>query len=77
MGQGYTGKALVPLVDPAAAAAAAAAGVGATVAGIQLGGTIDRRFRESDCSPYTRVAENGEPFVEHDHPNSPERPERL
>ena len=47
--QGYTGHALVPLVDPSAVSAAFSVGVGATLGGsagpsVQLGGSFDGRF---------------------------------
>lgn len=56
---GYTGRALVPIVDAAIAEAAFKAGIGATVRG-KVGGSLDRkRFTPVDMSGKVRMVSDG------------------
>jgi microcystin degradation protein MlrC len=56
---GYRGRALVPIVDPAAAEVAFAAGVGSTLS-VRVGGALDpKRFRPLELSARVRMLSDG------------------
>jgi microcystin degradation protein MlrC len=55
---GYSGRALIPIVDPAAAEAAFAHGVGSTLT-TRVGGAFDRRHRPLDISGTVRLLSDG------------------
>jgi len=58
LASGYAGRALIPLVDPAAVAAAFAAGVEGTVQ-LAIGGAFDRRHRPVEVTACVRLLSDG------------------
>lgn len=62
---GYTGRTLMPFVDPAAVAAAFAAGVGATIE-TTIGGQIDPRFTPLPVRAQVRMLSDGD-FINESH----------
>ena len=57
---GYTGRALLPIVDPPAVEAAFRAGVGATLT-LPIGGAIDKtRFSPIECEVYVKLLTDGD-----------------
>jgi len=55
---GYSGRALIPIVDPAAVAAAFAAGIEGTVR-VTVGGAFDPRFRPVEVTAQVRLLSDG------------------
>jgi microcystin degradation protein MlrC len=56
---GYSGKTLLPIVDPSAVEAAIKAGVGATIT-IPIGGAVDKeRYSPIECEVYVKLLTDG------------------